>query len=224
MKKREDLYIMKRTQKSLPKIGRAEWRDAVQKMEKSRSWLLLCGILLFGVALGAMLCRGTSPLSQSGIALLVDEFQSHRSEQSFWLTFASSFEALFIIFLIMFLSGVSAAGAAVIPLVLLFRGAGLGLVIGYFYAFYSFRGFLYVLVMVLPNAFLSTIVYLVLAKESMRISLRIFHFFRPGAASETIWPGFRIYCIRSGLMLIVLCVSALIESIMAVLFGAQFAL
>ena len=224
MKKREDACIMKRTRKRFSNFNRIQWRDAAQEIGKNRSWLVLCAILLLGMTVGALLCRGKSPLSGGGVALLVDEFRLRRSDQSFWLTFASSFEALFVIFLILFVSGVSAAGIAAVPLVVFFRGAGLGLVMGYFYASYAFRGVLYVLVMILPNAFLSTVVFLVLARESMRLSLRIFRFFRPGAEGESAWPGFRVYCIRSGLMLILLCVSALIDSVMAVAFGARFTL
>lgn len=224
MKKREDLCIMKRTRKGMPDLSRIEWSGVTQRIAKSRSWILLCGILLFGMAIGALLCRGSSPLSQDGVALLVDEFQTRRSDQSFWLTFASSFEALFIIFLFLFLSGVSAAGIAAVPLVLLFRGAGLGLVMGYFYTSFGIRGFLYVVVMILPNAFLSSVAFIVLARESMRLSLRIFRFFRPGAAEGSVWSGFRVYCIRCGLMLILLCVSSLIDSVMAVAFGARFSL
>ncbi|MGI6261203.1 MAG: stage II sporulation protein M [Acutalibacteraceae bacterium] len=215
---------MKRTGKRMPAFGRLQLRGAAHDLARLRSWLLLCGILLFGMALGALLCRGTAGLPQSGVALLVDEFRARRSDQSFWLTFASSFEALFVLFLILFLSGVSAAGVAAVPLVLLFRGAGIGLVMGYFYAAHAFRGFLYVLVMILPNAFLSTLAFLVLGRESMRLSLRIFRVFRPDAPGESIWPGFRLYCIRSGLILILLCVSALLDSVLAVAFGSKFVL
>ena len=158
---------MKRTRKRFSNFNRIQWRDAAQEIGKNRSWLVLCAILLLGMTVGALLCRGNSPLSGGGVALLVDEFRLRRSDQSFWLTFASSFEALFVIFLILFVSGVSAAGIAAVPLVVFFRGAGLGLVMGYFYASYAFRGVLYVLVMILPNAFLSTVVFLVLARESM---------------------------------------------------------
>ena len=213
---------MKRIRKKLPAFSRLQRSDTVRSLAEQRGWLLLCGILIFGMALGALLCRKTPELSQSGIALLADEFQARRSDQSFWLTFASSFEALFVLFLILFLSGVSAVGIAAVPLVLLFRGAGLGLVMGYFYAAHAFRGFLYVLVLILPNAFLSTLTFLVLGRESMQLSCRIFRFFRPNAPAGSLWPGFRLYCIRSGLLLILLCVSALLDSVLAVAFGSLF--
>ncbi len=213
---------MKRTGKRIPALSRLQLRGVAHDIARFRSVLLLCGILLFGMALGALLCRGTAGLTKSGVALLVDEFRTRRSDQSFWLTFASSFEALFVLFLILFLSGVSAAGVAAVPLVLLFRGAGLGLVMGYFYAAYAFRGLFYVLIMILPNAFLSTMAFLVLGRESMCLSLKIFRAFRPNASCESIWPGFRLYCIRSGLILILLCVSALLDSVLAVAFGSKF--
>lgn len=213
---------MKRTGRRRIAFDRLQLNTAAQNLAAQRGLLLLCAVLLLGAALGALLCRKTEALPQSAIAVLADEFSARRSDQGFWLTFAFSFEALFLLFLMLFLSGVSAVGVVTVPLVLFFRGAGFGLVAGYFYAVHAFRGFLYVLLFLLPNVFFSSLAFLVLGRESIRLSRKILQTFRPDAQGKSVRSGFRLYCIRSGLILILLCVSALLESVLTVAFGAGF--
>ena len=210
---------MKRKRNMLPE---EVWnlRKMADLFQANRFDILLGGILLAGVLLGALFCRNAEWVSGEGVALIIKEFAAKRADQAFWLTFASSFESVFVFYFALLLSGVSAIGVFTIPFVLLFRGLGLGLVLGYLYSVCGMGGVLYALVLILPHAFFSSLVLIVLSKEGIRLSNRLFRLLRPGSGETSLWENFRLYCIRSGIMIVFLCISALIDSTLTVLFAA----
>lgn len=185
--------------------------------------LLLGAFILIGMCVGALVSARMASSAQENLSFMLGEYTAKRAGQSFWVTFASSLEAVFLYFIVLFICGVSVFGVFFIPFALFFRGLGLGMVMGYLYASFGWNGFFYSLALILPHAFLSSVVLVVMARESIRVSLRLSRVLLPNAKPAALWPSFKLYCIRGGVIVILLCACALLDSTLTVLFGGLFA-
>ena len=188
---------------------------------KNRILLLLALPLLVGLLTGVLLCRNWSPETGNGIEQLVNAFVSRRNNPSFWTEFAYSFESVFLFFGLIYLCGVSLLGGILIPVVLLLRGLGLGAVMGCLYAGYGSGGVLYSIFLLLPFFCGTSLVLLVMAREGISFSGKLFRTLR-GEENILLRKQFGRYCIRSGMIVMMLCVASLADSAWNLLFSGVF--
>ena len=76
--------------------------------------------------------------------------------------------------------------------------------------------------MILPQAFLSAVLLIVLARDAIRLSARLAAVFFPSGKTELLWPAFRVYCVRAGALFLMLCASSLLDSLLTTICGGFF--
>ena len=212
---------MKRTAKRLA-LPKPDYQKLIAYLREKYDYVLMAAFLLIGMVVGALLAQNPDHVTQNGISSIITGYSAERSSQTFGATFISSMQSVLPFFIAVLLSGVFALGPLVVPLMLMFRGLGVGLAMGYLYSGYGFQGFLYSLVMILPQAFLSAVLLIVLARDAVRLSARLAAVFFPSGKTEMLWPSFRVYCVRAGALFLMLCASSLLDSLLTTICGGFF--
>ncbi len=203
-------------------LPRPDCRKFAAYLREKYVYVTLAAFLLIGMVVGALLAQNPDHVTKNGVSSIIMGYSAERSNQPFLQTVFSSIQSVLPFYLVIFFSGVFALGALLVPLTLLFRGLGLGLITGYLYSSYGFQGFFYSLLLVLPFAFLSAFFLIVLARDSIRLSVRLAGALAPSGKGEALWPGFRIYCMRAGALFLMLCAASLLDSLFTVIFSGLF--
>ncbi len=187
---------------------------------KNRALILLSMIFLTGMVLGSLYAKtvGFEALAQMDF-LFAGNFKA-RTTQPFVSAFTASFASAFLFVLACFLCGLSMWGAFMIPLILCFRGFGLGLTSGYLYATYLWKGILYNLVVILPGAFICCLSILLAAREGI-------HFSRLLASGQRKTPNgtsssLKLYILHFGIILAGICFAAGMDFLLTVCFSGLF--
>ncbi len=189
-------------------------------IRKNAMSLLLCLFLIVGVILGVICARnGDKSLIEKLDFLFVTNFENKKSMDAFSL-FSASFSSGFLFLLTIFLLGISAWGFLFLPAVPLFKGFGFGLSTGYMYGAYGFSGVFYNLLIILPGAFLSALVIIVISKDSFRFSWDIMTSLR--GIKPDICNEFKLYTVRIFWGLLILAVSSLIDMLLSLVFSGLF--
>lgn len=175
--------------------------------------ILLALCFLGGMVLGAILARSIDQAFLSKIDFLfVSNFQE-RAVQPAFSVFTASFASSFLFLFACFLCGLSIWGAFMVPVILFFRGIGLGMTSGYLYALYGFHGVIFDFLVILPGAFLCCLALLLAAKESMRLSRNI-----TGSGGLNI----KMYFFRFGKVLMICFLAAVLDLLTTVCFAGLF--
>lgn len=209
------------------KTGAGKFPDvrSLARMVKS-NWLMyaMAALIIVGMTVGAVLARNGECLSYQGVSMIVKEYTSQRDLQTFWQCFISSLEAILPFFAVLFLSGLSVLGAICVPFVMFFRGLGLGLILGYLYGTFGWQGVGYSLLLILPYGFAASVALMFAAREGIRFSFRLTSQMMPSTKPSSMWPSFRLFCIRCLIIFIVLCIASFFDSVLAVLCNGFFTL
>lgn len=193
-------------------------KEILYAAKENQAMVLLALILLSGMVLGSIYARsaGFNVLERLDF-LFAGNFKA-RETQPFINIFAASFASSFLFVFACFLCGLSMWGAFFIPIILVFRGFGLGLTSGYLYASYGWKGILYNLAVILPGAFVCCLFILLASLEGIRFSRLI-----ASRNSELSYkPNLKSYMLRFGIILSGTCLAALIDLAFSALFGGLF--
>lgn len=189
-------------------------------IRKNTMFLLLCLFLIIGVILGVICARnGDKSLAEKLDFLFLTDFENKRN-MGLFSVFSASFASGFLLLLTTFLLGISSWGFFVLPAVPLFKGFGFGISTGYMYAAYGFSGILYNILVVLPGAFISALILIIISKESFRFSWEIMTSLR-GYKSD-ISSKFRIYIVKIFWSLIILAVASVVDMLFSLVFSGLF--
>lgn len=201
--------------KNLFKKGRPKF-----DIRKNAMFLLLCLFLLIGIIAGVICARnGDKSLVEKLNFLFLTDFENRRSMDLFSV-FSASFSSGFLMLLATFLLGISSWGFFVLPAVPLFKGFGFGISTGYMYAAYGAAGIFYNILVVLPGAFVSALILIIISKESFRFSWNIMTSLR-GYKSD-ISGEFRLYIVRIFWALIALAGASLLDMLCSLVFSGLF--
>lgn len=189
-------------------------------IRKNAMFLLLCLFLLVGVILGVICARnGDKSLIEKLDFLFLTDFENKRN-MGLFSVFSASFASGFLLLLATFLLGISSWGFFVLPAVPLFKGFGFGISTGYMYAAYGASGIFYNILVVLPGAFISALILIIISKESFRFSWDIMTSLR-GYKSD-ISGEFRLYIVRIFWALIVLAGASVVDMLFSLVFSGLF--
>lgn len=193
-------------------------KDLLLAIQENQAMFLLALVLLAGMVMGSVYARSAGITSLNRLDFLFAGNFKARLLQPFIMVFSASFASSFIFILACFLCGLSMWGAFFIPVVLAFRGFGLGLTSGYLYSAYAWKGILYNLAVILPGAFVCCLAILLASLEGVRYS-------RTLATRKSCTPGdqcIRNYVLRFGVILALACAAALLDTMLSALFGGCF--
>ncbi|HEX3017766.1 MAG TPA: stage II sporulation protein M [Caproicibacter sp.] len=207
-------YRNRNRRKALNSLG----KDLLSAIQENQAMFLLSLILLAGMILGSIYARnaGFSALNRLDF-LFAGNFKA-RLSQPFLMVFTASFASSFIFIFACFLCGLSMWGAFFIPIIIAFRGFGLGLTSGYLYSAYSWKGILYNLGVILPGAFVCCFAILLASLEGVRYS-RMLAARSPGSVSGI---TLKSYILRFGAILGLACAAAIIDTLLSALLGGCF--
>lgn len=190
---------------------------------KKNGWALffLC-FLLAGIIIGAICTRNADRTMLDNFDFFFLTNFTLRSQYGAFDIFVSSFAAAFVFLLAIFLLGLSAWGMPVIPLVILFKGFGFGLSIGYLYGTYAFMGIWYNMLVILPGAFLNVLVLIsaacIASKNALRLLVMLIH----SGMAEDIHKAFLQYLYKMMWLLVILAISCLVDMVFTLLFANIF--
>lgn len=135
--------------------------------------IILLLFLCSGIAIGAVIVRDSSTDLSSGLHTFFSGFIQSRKEADFFARFVMTLTGSLPFFLGTVLLALSMPGVFLIPFLTIFRAMGAGLLMGYFYRFGGGTGMGYALLILLPHILISTVIFLSVSGESMRLSVKI---------------------------------------------------
>ncbi len=153
--------------------------------------------------------------------LFLSDFDS-RSNQSELYTFVSSFTSLFLFWLMLIMSALSALGVIIVPGILIFRSWGLGLTSGYLYLIYGLKGVAFYILVLLPGIFISSIAFIYMSIASAKFSIRVLKKFLPHASEGSLWGEMVLYIKKSGYILAAFMISSMIDMFFMKMFSNLF--
>ncbi len=165
-------------------------------LKQNRRLLLLLLLPLIGCISGMVLYSPlSSSLPEEWWALLPLTPVKADVANVFTQWFSSCFQPL-CLWVLLFLSGVSACGAPIVLLVPVFWGIGLGFSEAY-YVQNGMSGWLVIAVLLLPSAIMELVALLMACSEALRLTLLMAVQLLPRSARcGGLWQDFRLYCVR----------------------------
>ena len=178
--------------------------------------------LITGMIFGAIFAKNAGFPALSKLDFLFYSNFKTRAVQPFFSVFSASFASSFLFILFCFLCGLSMWGMFMIPVVLFFRGFGLGLTSGYLYAAYGSSGILFNLSVILPGAFVCCLAILLAAREGTRFSRRIASCGTSSQSGTISRVNIKLYLLRFGAILGIAFLAALIDLFFSRCFAGMF--
>jgi hypothetical protein len=119
-----------------------------------------------------------------------------------------------------FLLGLSAWGSLGVPVVIGFKGFGMGITGGYLYSCYSFSGVGFFLLIMLLGCIISTIALVFQGRLAMEFANNLFAMVRGAAYNQE--NTFYKYIVNNSFILIALSASAMADAVLNFLFAGIF--
>ena len=183
---------------------------------------LLVLFLLVGMTMGSICAKFADNDFIDSLDFLFASNLKTRAEQAMVDTFVASFTSSFVFTAALILMGLSAWGIFLIPFVSFFRGFGLGLIAGFLYSSYGFKGILFHILVLLPGIFVSSIGIIIESRESLNLSAKIISQLSPRGILSGNRQNIRTYFMRSGYVFIILAVASFIDMTFNSLFIGLF--
>lgn len=136
--------------------------------------ITLSALYFFGVLVGTVLYCTLDGDKMRVLDGLAGSFVAGRLNHTFWQTLINSFSGAFLLLLVCFLLGFSAAAPPLELLVPFFRGLGAGASIAGMYSSYGLAGAAASAVLIVPNAVATAFVMIIAAREAMRFSFGLY--------------------------------------------------
>lgn len=153
--------------------------------------------------------------------LFLSDFDN-RNNQGIIYTFISSFSSNFLFWLEMAFLSTSLFGIILTPLILIFRGVGLGLTAGYLYLIYSFKGVVFYILVLLPGIFISSVCFIFMLINSEKFSIKVTKQFISKSPQQPLREDMIIYIKKSSFILFALAISSICDTIFMKLFSCLF--
>ncbi len=196
--------------------------EILQILKKQLLLVVLGLFLVAGLVLGVIFIRNADYSLLKNLDFVFFSNVKARSTLSILSIFIASLASSFLSLIFCFLCGLSMWGVYCVPIVPFFRGFGIGIVSGYLYAAYGFHGFLFHLAVIVPSAFICSIVILIAARESMRFSKKICFGKQPDQGHTKPKNDIRNFCVRFSVLIGILIIAALVDVLTTVCFSGLF--
>lgn len=125
--------------------------------------------------------------------------------------FISSLLSLFVFSLVIEFFTLSFFGAVIIPVIVAFKGLGIGMTAGYLYMIYGLKGIVFYILILLPGIFISSVGIIIFAAESFKFSCKFAKKILPKSGNEPVWNEFKNYLHKIGCAFVILLISSLLD-------------
>ena len=190
---------------------------------KTRWRIFLIGaFFISGLISGSLIVGGYSETSETALDVVISGFIDVRTGQSILTTFYNSLVSTVPLLIITFILGLCAIGVPFIPFISVFRGLGLGISMGYLYAFQGLKGIGYCALIIIPPAIVSSIAIILACKEALRFSSIIFMSMTSKGNKTGKIPDMKKYCLRFCVFLFLLIAAVIIDACFSSAFSRFF--
>ena len=190
-----------------------------------RHWrhILMTSLFLLGLLVGVLTVRTYSGEFPQYITGLFDNYFSARNNQPFFTTLLNSFSSNILLFLTAFVSGLCIIGAPVTLFIAAFRGLGLGLTMAYLFSSFGMKGIAYSILLIVPAGLMSCISLIMACTGAFGFSSRLFSLVGKGNLRMFDFQNeFKLYCLRFGVFIVILLVSAIVDATLSAAFIGFF--
>lgn len=203
--------------RSIKKSGNRGFRSTLFQ------YILIGIVILCGVIWGSILARQTGITKQSGFGILVQETLSKdAASKGFFNLLFSSFFSSALLLCTAFVLGLCALGSPGHLAVLLFKGAGIGLSMGYIYIQYGGKGFAICAIFILPGAAITSLAVMLACREGMRFSFFMARAVLPSGGKQQLWNEFCDYCLKYVVCFVLVLIASVIQAFSTVAFSMLF--
>lgn len=180
--------------------------------------------IVFSFLLGLLIGVMTFKVKNTGGNFYSGEFKSFISGLTggVWNITISAALQLLPFIAALFLSGTCMAGAVLTPVIIGLRGAMLGMIISYAYVHCSLTGIVFNLLIIVPSAVISSMAFILSARESFGFSLSLARLALPGTKCEKLDKDFKLYCMRQIFVLVFFLAAVILQTVMASSFYSFF--
>ncbi len=191
--------------------------------KENKVLIFLISLFLFGFGFGIF-----SSIKFENFKTFSEEclfgFLSIRADLDFLKIAVNSFFASFTYIVLIFVSGSSVLGVAILPFVIIYRGITYGAMMSFLYNEYALKGIAFNAVMVLPSAAFFVTAMIMAARESLGFSLRIAELTLPRTNPANLFYEFKNYCARYLVICLIIIFSSLVDAFISCYFSASFSL
>jgi hypothetical protein len=167
--------------------GKRYARELARYARKNTLLLILAGIFLLGVALGALAFRAAGGEAAGNVSRLLEIFKENRAGQGILENAAAMATASVAFLVFLFVCGFCAISQPVAVAVPAFRGLGFGFSAASLYAAHGLSAVGYIAVMILPDMLISSLAIILCSREALRLS---------GSFWRMMWGGQGNYQLR----------------------------
>ena len=185
--------------------------------------IIFCLMFLFGFGFGIT----STVKSQSFFDFskrLFDDYTFLRLNSEFLKITCNSFLLSFTYIVLLFISGASVLGIAVLPFAVFYKGITYGAIMAYLYNEFSLKGIAFNSVMILPAATVFVTAMILSACESFSFSLKLAKITMPKTSPTNLFFDFKSYCKRYFAYLFLVLFSGIIDGFVSTYFSVNFSL
>lgn len=198
------------------------YRYGVTERKKDIVLLLFIITLIAGAAVGALSGKyADKELMKSLDIIFMTNFQM-RTNNGILSLFTASFAANVIFLLTVFLLGLTLWGEICVVFIPFIKGYGYGLTMGYLYSTYGLTGIVYNLLIILPGAFLFSLVISAAARISFKNSLGLLEVYFKKTVSDDPRVRMKHYLLSMMWLLFLSALSSAADMIFSLLFSWLF--
>lgn len=191
-------------------------------LKNNKLLIFLSMMLITGIIFGALGIKFIKLDTVKKLDFLFATDFSERNSQPKVYTFIASFSSSYIFTLLILITSLSFFGSVTIPIIIFFRGVGLGITSGYLYLIYGLKGIAYHILILLPGIFISSVAILLISSYAIKFSIKFASKITPKPTEDRLWPKLTEYFKKCSYLSIILIFSSVVDMIEMILFSNFF--
>ncbi len=191
----------------------------IKKVNFNKTGFILSLLFIIGLILGALSIKTENLFAQS-VSKKFFEYVLNKENHSYISMFLNSLLLWSSGVVFSFFAGLSAVGIPVVAAVPGIFGALTGMCCGYMYDTYLLKGLGYCAIIIFPAAALGISALISASEESLLMSKKMLSLLNIGRDRH--YSGFKNYCLKYLIYLLICIASALAETVMYYLFSGLF--
>lgn len=190
-------------------------------LQKRPKLMLLTGVMLCGLLLGALALRYADASQQTILSSIFDNELHSDAAEPIWKNFLYSFATQALYLLIAFIAGLCLAGEPVLWLLPLLKGMGTGLISAYLYKTYAVNGMLYFSAVLLVPSVLFAASFLLCCNESILMTRDLNRMVLKNEHTAAGGEMLRLYFLRYAVLLLSLVFAAALGAVLQTFIGGK---
>ncbi len=183
----------------------------------NRISIIMCVIFIIGVAVGSAVFPNSEHLKNFSKDFF-EKYLHYFNGNSYLLKLTFSILRYLFILLLMYISGTSMFGVAVVPFFVCWHGITIGNLSAFLYNNYALKGIAFNAIILVPTALIFTICVFFAAKESINFSLLLAKLSLPKSSPANIYFDFKKFCGKYIFFSAICILIALIDTLLSGLF------